>query len=117
MTAAQRLIVRLDKHLPWANDIDFTVVGDVNNDGAFNAIDAALIQQRRLAGTAGTASIPAISAASGQLKTPSLNLSGSLSNFALSGSGSIRLATASSEVLQPVTLQVMPSPVSQGAGT
>jgi len=117
VTAAQRLIVRLDKHLPWANDIDFTVVGDVNNDGAFNAIDAALIQQRRLAGTAGTASIPAISAASGQLNTPSLNLSGSLSNFALSGSGSIRLATASSEVLQPVTLQVMPSTVSQGAGT
>ncbi|KQP49886.1 CARDB domain-containing protein [Pseudorhodoferax sp. Leaf274] len=127
VTGVQRLIVRLDNHLPWANDIDFLVVGDVNGDGALNAMDSAMVQQRRLAVSGSTATIPAIPATPVQSDVPVLNLSGSLANFALANGGSIGLATASSDsatrsaaasrdaALPTVALKVVPSAVSQGA--
>ncbi|KQP20290.1 LamG-like jellyroll fold domain-containing protein [Pseudorhodoferax sp. Leaf265] len=126
VTLAQRLIVRLDNHLPWANDIDFLVVGDVTGDGVFNASDAAMIQQRRMAGAAGTATIPAIPEQPVESTTPTLNLAGTFSNFAVANGGSIGLAAASGDTasrstaasrdgaLLPVALKVVPSAVSQG---
>jgi hypothetical protein len=126
VTAAQRLIVRLDNHLPWANDIDFTVVGDVSGDGLFNSIDAALIQQRRMLGAAGTATIPPVPETPVQPDTPTLNLAGTFANFAVANGGSVGLATVSGEAasrstaasrdgaLLPVALKVVPSAVSQG---
>lgn len=142
VTALQRLVVKLDTMLPWANDIDAVVVGDVDADGVLTSKDVAYVQQRAKATS--TAMIPAMPApqplmasstlstsqpatSSGTLAAPSgpgmaaagaaaLKLDGSFGNFSVKPAPARPAGlVAAAGVSLPVTLQIVPKAVAQAS--
>lgn len=143
VTRLQRLVVRLDTWIPEADDIDATVIADVDADGAVTSRDAAFVLQRRV--LAATPMIPALApvlaaalavtgpalsplaaaGSAGPSQSPALKLNGSLANFRLSASvasaASASAASAApaaglvvSSASLPVSLKLTPSVLSQG---
>jgi hypothetical protein len=130
----QRLVVKLDRMIAGADDIDPTVIGDVDADGALTSRDVAHVQQRMKApatpmipgvpvvspaaagGTALAAStsqaVAPASTASGSLAGTTVNLAGKLGNFGLPAAPASSPAVSGASL--PVTLKVVPSAVSTG---
>jgi hypothetical protein len=135
VTKLQRLVVKLDTFLGGADDIDATVIGDVDADGVLTSRDVAYVQARTRA--ASTSMIPALAAqpattAAAQstlMQAPvsamtapapasgsgaaTLNLTGKLANFSLKPAAPAQSAAVASASLE-VALKVAVSTKSDG---
>ena len=126
VTKVQRLVVRADTWLVGAENVDSTVIADVDANGVLTTLDAAYVSQRRSvdstpmipaipppppaavapssAGTALSVKAASISIAKGD--APTVNLNGGFSNYKLPPTPSAALAAS-----LPVQLKILPSVV------